>query len=54
MYYTDGRYVAKLAWKEEHPDLPTNHDDALRRTQNNTENTALAVIQRDLYVDNII
>ncbi|MCG8033931.1 MAG: DUF1759 domain-containing protein, partial [Candidatus Thiodiazotropha taylori] len=32
--FKDGRYSAKLPWKEDHPPLPDNYSVALRRTQN--------------------
>lgn len=31
--FENGRYVAKLPWKAECPELPSNHDIALRRTE---------------------
>ncbi|XP_052242090.1 uncharacterized protein LOC127852239 [Dreissena polymorpha] len=30
--YDNGRYHAKLPWKQDHPALPTNHNIALKRT----------------------
>ena len=32
--FKDGKYVAKLPWKSDHPELPTNEFIARRRTQN--------------------
>ncbi|XP_053390070.1 uncharacterized protein LOC128552995 [Mercenaria mercenaria] len=32
--FTDGRYSAKLPWKEDHPPLPTNYEIARKRTEN--------------------
>jgi transposase InsO family protein len=32
--YKDGRYTAKLPWKEDHPVLPTNYEVCRRRTEN--------------------
>ncbi|XP_053391234.1 uncharacterized protein LOC128554047 [Mercenaria mercenaria] len=32
--YKDGRYVAKLPWKEDHPVLPTNYEVCKSRTEN--------------------
>ncbi|XP_053388225.1 uncharacterized protein LOC128551403 [Mercenaria mercenaria] len=32
--YKDGRYVAKLPWKEDHLVLPTNYEVCKRRTEN--------------------
>ena len=31
--FSDGKYVAKLPWKEDHPPLPTNYAVTLRRTE---------------------
>ncbi len=32
--YKDGRYVANLPWKEDHPVLPTNYAVCKKRTEN--------------------
>ena len=32
--YKDGRHIAKLPWKEDHPVLPTNYNICKRRTEN--------------------
>ena len=31
--FSEGKYIAKLPWKEDHPPLPTNYAVALRRTE---------------------
>lgn len=31
--YNEGRYSAKLPWKDDHPPLPTNYDVSLKRTE---------------------
>ena len=31
--FSEGKYIAKLPWKEDHPPLPTNYAMALRRTE---------------------
>lgn len=31
--YKDGRYSAKLPWKQDHPPLPSNYDVTKRRTE---------------------
>ncbi|XP_052820064.1 uncharacterized protein LOC128245883 [Mya arenaria] len=32
--YDEGRYIAKLPWKDDHLPLPTNYDVSVRRTEN--------------------
>ena len=32
--FSEGKYVAKLPWKEDHPPLPTNYAITLKRTEN--------------------
>ena len=31
--FSEGKYIAKLPWEEDHPPLPTNYAVALRRTE---------------------
>ena len=45
--YHYGRYIARLPWRPKHPDLPTNYNIVLKRTENTVRK--LAVVESLIY-----